>query len=204
MSFMENFKNEVEKSTLTYAEIARKMGLSKSTVWAWGNNLNRTPNPKDISTLADILGISEQDLLNPKRKIMQRIEETAILQAYEGQNEILEDIIVSTLLIKDLDPYYLRIYKVLNRTLEPKLKYDDLLIIDLIGNRENYKKINGNYLVNLEGKEAIKKVEFLPKNEVILSSLNNKTKDILPERMGYDYKILAKICGIISSQVLDF
>lgn len=199
MTFMENFRNEVEKSSLTYAEIARKMGLSKSTVWAWGNNPKRTPNPNDISTLANILEISEQDLLNPKRTLIKKIEQTVLLQPYEQQNEILQPIIISNSLIKNLDPYYLRIYQILDKTLEPKLKHGDIVIINTINN----KKTDGIYLVNLEGTENIKKVEFLPKNEVILLSLNSKTKDILPERMGYEYKLIGKICGVISAQGLD-
>jgi len=67
----------------------------------------------------------------------------------------------------------------------------------MVYGRDGFTKIGGVYVVRVNEMIYIKKVEFLPDGKLKLISINRDYGDMYPHDEGYDYEILAKVCGKI-------
>ena len=83
----------------------------------------------------------------------------------------------------------------------PDFDESDWAIVDMVNNRGNFVRIAGVYVVRMGEIVYIKRVEFLPNDNVKLISLNPKYGDIYPHKEGYDCEILGKVCGKIHYEV---
>lgn len=76
MGFAENLKMLMKEKSKTADDIARLMGVSRGTITHWSNGVRFPQDDTKIRPLASVLGVSEQELLNPKRRLH--------VKAYDG------------------------------------------------------------------------------------------------------------------------
>jgi phage repressor protein C with HTH and peptisase S24 domain len=82
--------------------------------------------------------------------------------------------------------------KIVGDSMEPQLKENDILLVELIENRP-FAKTDGVYLIRYGDVIQIKKVQFLGNGEVLLISLNKDYPPVNPSKdHGIDYEILGK------------
>jgi putative transcriptional regulator len=103
--------------------------------------------------------------------------------------------------VKGLNPVNLRVFEVVGDSMLPDFEESDWAIVDMVNNRGNFVRIAGVYVVRMGEIVYIKRVEFLPNDNVKLISLNPKYGDIYPHKEGYDCEILGKVCGKIHYEV---
>lgn len=103
--------------------------------------------------------------------------------------------------VKGLNPVNLRVFEVVGDSMLPDFEESDWAIVDMVNNRSNFVRIAGVYVVRMGEIVYIKRVEFLPNDNVKLISLNPKYGDIYPHKEGYDCEILGKVCGKIHYEV---
>ena len=103
--------------------------------------------------------------------------------------------------VKGLNPVNLRVFEVVGDSMLPDFEESDWAIVDMVNNRGNFVRIAGVYVVRMGEIVYIKRVEFLPNDNVKLISLNSKYGDIYPHKEGYDCEILGKVCGKIHYEV---
>ena len=103
--------------------------------------------------------------------------------------------------VKGLNPVNLRVFEVVGDSMLPDFEESDWAVVDMVNNRGNFVRIAGVYVVRMGEIVYIKRVEFLPNDNVKLISLNPKYGDIYPHKEGYDCEILGKVCGKIHYEV---
>ena len=103
--------------------------------------------------------------------------------------------------VKGLNPVNLRVFEVVGDSMLPDFEESDWAIVDMVNNRGNFVRIAGVYVIRMGEIVYIKRVEFLPNDNVKLISLNPKYGDIYPHKEGYDCEILGKVCGKIHYEV---
>ena len=103
--------------------------------------------------------------------------------------------------VKGLNPANLRVFEVVGDSMLPDFEESDWAIVDMVNNRGNFIRIAGVYVIRMGEIVYIKRVEFLPNDNVKLISLNPKYGDIYPHKEGYDCEILGKVCGKIHYEV---
>lgn len=104
---------------------------------------------------------------------------------------------VDKFIINGLNPKYLKIIEVIGDSMYPEFREGDLAILDMVYGRDTFAKIGGIYVIRVNDVVYIKKVEFLPDGKLKLISINRDYGDMLPHEQGYEYEILAKVCGKI-------
>lgn len=211
MSFGENLKKIMAEKNMTAEQIASKMGVSRATITHWSNSI-RFPSSDDyIYSLASILGVSEQELFDPNNKrYMQQINNENVImldkldmRAGAGAAGFLDvpqegnKVAIDKFVINGLNPKYLKAIEVIGDSMEPDFQEGDIAILDMALGRYNFVKINGTYIVRVGDVVHIKRVEFLPDDQVRLISVNKAYGDMMPHKDGYEYEILGKVCGKI-------
>ena len=87
--------------------------------------------------------------------------------------------------------------------MEPKIKNNDLLIVDMVFGRD-FVKVPGIYVVRVGDVVYIKRCEFLGNGDVKLISLNPKYPIYQPMKDdGLEYEILGIVCGRIHSEIYN-
>ena len=73
MDFAKNFKNIMKEKNIKPNSLAKKMGLSRSTISHWSNGIRFPKDDKTISLLAKHLGVIEQELFdkNAKKRLVE-------------------------------------------------------------------------------------------------------------------------------------
>lgn len=64
---MENLRKYREKANLTQSRLAERLGVVEMTIRRWESGL-REPRASDIKKLAEVLGVSDAELLNGPEK----------------------------------------------------------------------------------------------------------------------------------------
>jgi len=209
MSFGENLKKIMAEKQMTADTIAKRMGVSRGSITHWSNSI-RFPKSDDlIRSLASVLGVTEQELINPNNKKLYAQHDNIVMidkldmRAGAGSAGLLDvphegnKIAVDKLIINGLNPKHLKLIEVIGDSMYPEFREGDLAMLDMVSGRNGFAKIGGVYVVRVNDVIYIKKVEFLPDGKLKLISINRDYGDMYPHDEGYDYEILAKVCGKI-------
>lgn len=209
MSFGENLKKIMAEKSLTADTIAKRMGVSRGSVTHWSNSIRFPKSDDIIRSLASVLGVTEQELINPKNIKQPSYNENVVMidkldmRAGAGASGLLDvptegnRIAVDKMIINGLSPKHLKVIEVIGDSMYPEFQEGDLALLDMVDGRYNFTKIGGIYIVRVNDMIYIKKVEFLPDGKLKLISINREYGDMIPHEHGYDYEILGKVCGKI-------
>lgn len=209
MSFGENLKKIMAEKSITAEVIAKRMGVSRGSITHWSNSIRFPKNDDLICSLASVLGVTEQELINPKNiKIFPQNENIILIdkldmRAGAGAAGLLDvphegnKIAIDKMIINGLSPKHLKIIEVIGDSMYPEFQEGDLALLDMVNGRNTFTKIGGIYIVRVNDVVYIKKVEFLPDGRLKLISINKEYGDMIPHEQGYDYEILGKVCGKI-------
>ncbi|GHH52441.1 helix-turn-helix domain-containing protein [[Pseudomonas] boreopolis] len=80
-SLAERLKRLIEQSEFNAAEVAREVGVDKSTVSKWMSG-ERTPTMKNLMDLADLLGVEMRDLWEGPTSMPSTPEQRAMLEHF--------------------------------------------------------------------------------------------------------------------------
>lgn len=100
----------------------------------------------------------------------------------------------------NISPKFVRIIRCLGDSMEPDFCDGDYMMIEMLANR-HYIKRAGIYLVRLDNIIYIKRVEFLPNNDIKLISINPNYPAFTASSTGYEWEILACVFGRISVKI---
>ena len=79
----------------------------------------------------------------------------------------------------------------------PEFNDGDYILVEMLGGRD-YIKRPSIYLVRLSDVVYIKRIEFLPNNDIRLISINPTYPPFLASETGYEWEILGAVYGKIS------
>lgn len=215
----------IKEKKLTYKElvsafIARGAKLSEASVKAWFKNADPiSPSLEKINILADILEINALELLN-KRAFKNHLPPARVTAPANFHNiDVFEmvagfgtegyldsdfrveaQIALPSEFLGNISPKYAKIIRCLGDSMEPEFSDGDYMMIEMLANR-NYIKRAGIYLVRLDNIIYIKRVEFLPNNDIKLISINPNYPPFTASSTGYEWEILACVFGRISVKI---
>lgn len=192
-------KKSLEK--ISGSEIARKLGVEKSTVSSWKRGRTE-PSIEMIHRLAEVLEVSPGELLGEKApqyvdldrwvtlNVIGRVPAGVALEAietYEGE------IIVPP---EDFKPGYFAL-RVLGESMHPRVMNGDVVVV-----APNMEPHNGQVVVtrvNCDGEVTLK--EFQRDGESILLIPENKAYPTKIFRPGTDLKIVGVVVGLQRKKV---
>jgi len=225
MTFAEKLDEAIAKSgynNRTLAEELTSLGkkISKESIGKYRNG-TRTPDPETINLIAQILGISEQDLFDPSKK-----EEIAKQEIEKNPNKYLSlipeiqtmknmmrlpfitigagaeaianiELVESIYLPREIlplsfDPKHIVVGKVLGDSMEPKYHENDIVFFDMVDGRDVLLH-DGIYLVRYGDIVQIKTIQFLGNGDIRVISFNDMYPPVQPVKdLGVDWEILGK------------
>lgn len=95
---------------------------------------------------------------------------------------------------------YVKIIQCYGDSMMPEFNDGDFMLIEMLCGRE-YVKRPGLYLVRLGDIVYIKRIEFLPNNDIRLISINPAYQTFTASSTGYEWEILACVYGRINIKI---
>lgn len=180
---------------LTQVQLSNLLNIQRSTVTHWENNMSN-PSCETLKLIADITGRKITDFFEKKTDT-----NIVFIENYENNTSFEDKIGIDAKSLANIKDFsFLKYYEICSTDLEPEFYFGDVVILDMLKNREGFLKENGAYLVQVEDEDpTIRNVQFLPKNHLKLSLFDNDArKDFYPHQLDYKCAILGKVCGKIS------
>lgn len=184
--------------------------LTQPAISHWLNN-KKKPNLEKAQELAQIFGVSVDYLLNNSSVItnsapFHNIDVFEMVAGFGTEGYLDSDFRVEAQIalpsefLGSISPKYAKIIRCLGDSMEPEFSDGDYMMIEMLANR-NYIKRAGIYLVRLDNIIYIKRVEFLPNNDIKLISINPNYPPFTASSTGYEWEILACVFGRISVKI---
>lgn len=190
-SFSDRFIQARKKADVTISQIAKKMGVSVQSVYAWENGA--MPKSSRLEELAGILGVTVQWLTFGEGKVQSfRQEDGSIavpmlraqVSAGGGEQEITTDSIVR---LMDIAPKWLNehlpsvnktslaVFSIHGDSMDPTLKDSDIILVD-----SSVREISrdGLYVVAYDGMLFSKRFQPVPGHKLIMISDNPAYRDV--------------------------
>lgn len=213
-------KEQIKKHSLTYAKLVDKfadegvkVGEQSIKLWFLKNNSN-TPDIQKAKVLSKILNI-------PLNKILLSDELGEVFS--ENSNSLKVDVLemragfgsegvldsdfkverrldLPSEFLGKVNAKYVKIIQCYGDSMMPEFNDGDFMLIEMLGGRE-YVKRPGLYLVRLGDIVYIKRIEFLPDNDIRLISINPAYQPFTASSTGYEWEILACVYGRINIKI---
>ena len=184
--------------------------LTQPAISHWTNN-KKKPNLEKTQELARIFGVSVDYLLNNSSVITNsapfyNVDVFEMVAGFGTEGYLDPNFAVSAQIalpsefLGNISPRFVRIIRWLGDSMEPDFCDGDYMMIEMLANR-HYIKRAGIYLVRLDNIIYIKRVEFLPNNDIKLISINPNYPAFTASSTGYEWEILACVFGRISVKI---
>ena len=99
-----------------------------------------------------------------------------------------------------ISPKYAKIIQCYGDSMMPEFNDGDFMLVEMLDGRD-YIKRAGIYLVKINNTIYIKRVEFMPDNDIKLISINPAYPPFTASSTGYDWEILGCVYGRISIKI---
>ena len=210
-------KESIKKAGLTYAELAKifadnNVNITEQSIKLWfiKNNAN-TPDIQKATILSRILNIPLNEILysddlgevfagdNGSQKV-------ALLEMRAGfgtegtldpEFKVERCIKLPQEFLGKVNAKYAKIIQCYGDSMLPEFNDGDYILVEMLGGRD-YIKRPSIYLVRLGDVVYIKRIEFLPNNDIRLISINPAYPPFLASETGYEWEILGAVYGKIS------
>lgn len=172
-----------------------------------------SPELPKISLIGDLLKMDANQMLlgfdNIKTPLKNEVLQIPVFDmvAGFGTEGVLDPSFKATQKIKlpheflgSIDERYVRLIRCLGDSMSPEFLDGDFMLIEMLENRAFIKRA-GIYLVRLNDIVYIKRVEFLPNNDIKLISINPAYPPFTASSTGYEWEILASVYGKISVKI---
>ena len=210
MNFGEKLKALMKAKKINSIELARMLKLTQPAISHWTNN-KKKPNLEKTQELARIFGVSVDYLLNNSSVITNsapfyNVDVFEMVAGFGTEGYLDPNFAVSAQIalpsefLGNISPKFVRIIRCLGDSMEPDFCDGDYMMIEMLANR-HYIKRAGIYLVRLDNIIYIKRVEFLPNNDIKLISINPNYPAFTASSTGYEWEILACVFGRISVKI---
>lgn len=224
MALAEILKAFMSENRVTAEEISSKVGVSRATITHWSNGIRKPKTYVQYQKLAKIMGIDDyrtlmgDELLDDTEvsKIVPiaDVKKTNVVSigvldmvagfgtegALDPEFKVSCELALPKEFLGSVNPKFAKIIKCLGDSMEPAFHDGDYLLIEMLGGRKFIKRA-GIYLVRLNDIVYIKRVEFMPNNDLRLISLNPSYSGFTASSTGYDYEILGCVYGRISVKI---
>lgn len=224
MALAEILKAFMSENKVTADEISSKIGVSRSTITHWSNGIRKPKTYVQYQKLAKIMGIDDYQALMGG-ELLDEAEVSKIVPIAESKKTNIVSIGVLDMVagfgtegvldpdfrvsfelalpkefLGSVNSRFAKIIKCLGDSMEPAFHDGDYLLIEMLGGRKFIKRA-GIYLVRLNDIVYIKRVEFMPDNDLRLISLNPCYSSFTASSTGYEYEILGCVYGRISVKI---
>lgn len=177
--------------------------------WFLKNNPSK-PDIRKAVALAEILNVSVNDILfNDQLGVAFNDDKNARIDLLEmragfGTEGTLDPDFKVERCIKlpqeflgKVNAKYAKIIQCYGDSMLPEFNDGDYILVEMLGGRD-YIKRPSIYLVRLGDVVYIKRIEFLPNNDIRLISINPAYPPFLASETGYEWEILGAVYGKIS------
>lgn len=219
----QNFNRELVRAKmkelkLNYKDLAdeiTKSGIkiSESAIKIWFRSTNPSaPELNKIKLLSEILSLSIDEILgNEKPQFSENSNSLKVdvleMRAGFGSEGVLDSdfkverrLDLPTEFLGKVNAKYVKIIQCYGDSMMPEFNDGDFMLIEMLGGRD-YVKRPGLYLVRLGDIVYIKRIEFLPDNDIRLISINPAYQPFTASSTGYPWEILACVYGKISVKI---
>ncbi|MCI6344205.1 MAG: hypothetical protein MR769_05920 [Campylobacter sp.] len=197
--------------SLAYELTSRGAQITKAGVASWFRS-SGVAEPKDKSkqilaeilevTLSQIEGIEESEIKLDSKDI----RNVGLLEMRAGfgtEGTLDPDFKVERCIklpqefLGKVNAKYAKIIQCYGDSMLPEFNDGDYILVEMLGGRD-YIKRPSIYLVRLGDVVYIKRIEFLPNNDIRLISINPAYPPFLASETGYEWEILGAVYGKIS------
>ena len=207
---IKSLKILMEKHNLKQKDLQEILSniVSKDAIISWFRTTNPSkPRENAIIKLCEYFGVESDYFYGDTDKSNKSLVPVLDMVAGFGTEGVLDSgfnatkkLFLPNEFLGSVDPRYARIIRCLGDSMEPEFKDGDYMLIELLGGR-NFIKRSGIYLVRINDIIYIKRVEFLPNNDLNLISLNPIYPPFLASSTGYESEILGAVYGKISVKI---
>lgn len=203
-------KNKLKELGLNYKDLASELAekgiaISESAIKIWFRSTNpSTPELDKIKALSSILSLEVSSIINEYDSDDDMGVPLLEMRAGFGTEGTLDPdfkverrIELPAEFLGKVNAKYAKIIQCYGDSMMPEFNDGDYLLVEFLAGR-HYVKRPGIYLVRLGDVVYIKRVEFLPNNDINLISINPAYPAFLASSKGYPWEIIGAVYGKIT------
>lgn len=192
---------------------AQGLNVSVPTIKAWfKKDMPNTPRPETLRILCEILDKysaeigDEFDDISNNQNNTKGVELLEMRAGFGTEGTLDPDFKVERCIklpqefLGKVNAKYAKIIQCYGDSMMPEFNDGDYLLVEFLGGRD-YIKRPGIYLVRLGDVVYIKRIEFLPNNDINLISINPAYPAFTASSKGYAWEILGAVYGKITVKI---
>lgn len=189
---------------------AQGLNVSVPTIKAWfKKDMPNTPRPETLRVLYEILDKYSGEIgddFNDNQNNTKGVELLEMRAGFGTEGTLDPDFKVERCIklpqefLGKVNAKYAKIIQCYGDSMLPEFNDGDYLLIEFLGGRD-YIKRPGIYLVRLGDVVYIKRIEFLPNNDINLISINPAYPAFTASSKGYGWEILGAVYGKITVKI---
>lgn len=204
-------KNKIKELGLNYKDLAMELTengtpISESAIKIWFRTTNpSTPELDKIKALSSVLSLEVSSIID-EVYVDDENDGVELLEMRAGfgtEGTLDPDFKVERCIklpqefLGKVNAKYAKIIQCYGDSMMPEFNDGDYILVEMLGGRD-YIKRPSIYLVRLGDVVYIKRIEFLPNNDIRLISINPTYPPFLASETGYEWEILGAVYGKIS------
>lgn len=185
--------------------------VSIDTIKGWfRKNAPKNPSDEKIALIANFLCVDIIKIIEKQKELeiftSPKIDVLDMVGGFGAEGYIDPDFKVSRRInmpqefLGKISPKYAKIIQCYGDSMMPEFNDGDYLLVEFLGGRD-YIKRPGIYLVRLGDVVYIKRIEFLPNNDINLISINPAYPAFTASSKGYAWEILGAVYGKITVKI---
>ncbi len=170
----------------------------------------KNPSDEKIHLIADFLCVDIIKIIEKQKELeiftSPKIDVLDMVGGFGAEGYIDPDFKVSRRInmpqefLGKISPKYAKIIQCYGDSMMPEFNDGDFMLVEMLDGRD-YIKRAGIYLVKINNTIYIKRVEFMPDNDIKLISINPAYPPFTASSTGYDWEILGCVYGRISIKI---
>ena len=185
--------------------------VSIDTIKGWfRKNAPKNPSDEKIALIANFLCVDIIKIIEKQKELeiftSPKIDVLDMVGGFGAEVYIDSDFKVSRRInmpqefLGKISPKYAKIIQCYGDSMMPEFNDGDFMLVEMLDGRD-YIKRAGIYLVKINNTIYIKRVEFMPDNDIKLISINPAYPPFTASSTGYDWEILGCVYGRISIKI---
>lgn len=185
--------------------------VSIDTIKGWfRKNAPKNPSDEKIALIANFLCVDIIKIIEKQKELetftSPKIDVFDMVGGFGAEGYIDPDFKVSRRInmpqefLGEISPKYAKIIQCYGDSMMPEFNDGDFMLVEMLDGRD-YIKRAGIYLVKINNTIYIKRVEFMPDNDIKLISINPAYPPFTASSTGYDWEILGCVYGRISIKI---
>lgn len=185
--------------------------VSIDTIKGWFRKTSpKNPSDEKIALIANFLCVDIIKIIEKQKELeiftSPKIDVLDMVGGFGAEGYIDPDFKVSRRInmpqefLGKISPKYAKIIQCYGDSMMPEFNDGDFMLVEMLDGRD-YIKRAGIYLVKINNTIYIKRVEFMPDNDIKLISINPAYPPFTASSTGYDWEILGCVYGRISIKI---